>query len=193
MLQKHTRYIPFTQQRYCCVPACLMMVMYRHEIPLIPQEDLAYALGLTVPSEDMHLFEKARTGKRPSAGWGTRIYEPEFEINAVLKSLGIPMQVDVDTHIDSKETLREKLQKVQDEDGDALLCFDFGVLWQLDVKAGHVCIFDRLEGDDVWIIDPERNEPKRRKTTIAQLYKAMDFHGPHNSCGVWKVKLLLKT
>ena len=185
-----SKYVPFTQQRFCCVPASLSMVMYRQGIPLIPQEDLAYALGLTVPEDLIDLFGKARTGKKPSAGWGTRINEPEFEINMVLKGLGIPLSINADTHIKIVDELRTKLQNVQDADGDALICFDYGTLWNEDVNAGHVCVFDHLEGDSVWLVDPLPQAAKLRKTTIAQLLKAIDFHGSHNSCGIWVITSL---
>lgn len=184
----NAKYIPLTQQKYCCVPTCISMIMYRRNIPLIPIESLGYALGLTVPEEDAHLFDKVRTGQRPTAGWGTRIYEPEFEINKVLRSLEIPLRVTVDTSIGSVDELRQKLQAAQDTDGDALLCFDYGVLWNLDIKGGHVCVFHGLDGDNMWMIDPERSVPKNRKVSLVQLYKAIDFHGPANSCGVWKVE-----
>ncbi len=186
-MTKTRKYIPFTQQRYCCVPTCLTMVMYRHDIPLMPVEDLAYALGLTVPEEDVWLFDKARTGERPSAGWGTRINEPEFEINKVLGELSIPFHVDVDTDVSSVEALRKKLQAVQDADGDTLLCFDYGKLWDEDVKGGHVCVFHGLDGEDVWMIDPERNVPKKRKVSLQKLFEAMYYHGPQNSCGLWVI------
>lgn len=181
------RYIPFTQQRYCCVPTCLAMIMYRYDIPLIPIESLGYALGLTVPQEDLYLFEKACTGTRPVAGWGTRINEPEFEVNGVLQSLDIPLRVTVESTIGLVEELRSKFQSVQDADGDALVCFDYGALWNLGVRGGHVCVFHGLDGDDVWLIDPERNVPKNRKVSLKQLFKAIDFHGSGNSCGVWSV------
>ena len=77
---------------------------------------------------------------------------------------------------------------MQDADGDALLCFDNGKLWDLEVKGGHVCVFHGLDGDDVWMIDPERNVPKNRKVSLTKLFEAIDFHGPHNSCGVWNIE-----
>lgn len=184
-----SRYIPFTQQRYLCVPTCLQMIMYRHGIPLQSAEDIGYALGLTVPEDDLRLFSegKARTGERPSAGWGTQIYKPEFEINKVLRSLDIPLHVDVDTDVTSPQNLRGKLQKVQDADGDALVCFDWGKLWDRDERAGHLSVFDRLDGEDIWIVDPERNSPKHRKVSLQKLYEAIRFHGPKNSAGVWVI------
>src|SRR5690348_16786908 len=89
-----SRYIPFTQQPYCCVGACLQMVMYRRGIPLLPQEDISYAFGLTVPAADAHLFKKVYTGPKPASGWGTRIEHPDFEINKALQALKIPLKVD---------------------------------------------------------------------------------------------------
>lgn len=185
------KYVPLTQQKYCCVPACLSMVMYRHNIPLISIEDLGYALGLTVPEEDSWLFSGARNGERPPAGWGTRINEPEFEINKVLRKLNIPLEVLIDKSIASIEDLRSHLHAVQDVNSDALLCFDYGTLWDLDVKNGHVCVFDRIDGDDVWLIDPERNVPKHRKTSLVKLFAAMDFHGAENTCGIWSIQYIL--
>lgn len=63
-----SRYIPFTQQEYCCVPACIQMVMYKNSIPLVSQEDIGNALGLTVPEEDAYLFKSPQTGEKPRAG-----------------------------------------------------------------------------------------------------------------------------
>lgn len=187
---KNKKYIPFTQQPYCCVSACLQMVMYRHDIPLVEQEDLAYELGLIVPKEDAILFQKVRTSeKRPISGWGTQIQNPKYEINKVLSKLGIRLRVNAMTDIDSIEQLRQILSEVIEYDKDALLCFDYGTLWQLEYSnGGHVCVFDKLEGDTVWLVDPERNVPKSRKVDIHQLYKAIISHGRENMTGVWIVQ-----
>jgi len=77
VVPEDSRYVPFVQQKSCCVPACVSMIMYRHNIPLIPQELLGYYLGLVVREENKELFWNARTGERPPAGWGTQIYKEE--------------------------------------------------------------------------------------------------------------------
>lgn len=184
-----SRYIPFVQQPYCCVPTCFQIVMYKLGIPLIPQDLLAYEMGLTVPEEDVHLFAKVRTGDKPSSGWGTQIQRECFHPNDVFPRLGIPLRVKQSFIRDLKnqQGLRELLLAVQKDDGHALLCFDYGKLWSLPTKGGHVCVFDRIEGDDVYIIDPEKNVPKYRKTNVEKLFKAMDFHGDNNSTGVWQI------
>jgi len=156
----------------------------------MPQEEIAYELGLMVPKKDKHLFARVRTGNKPSAGWGTQINLPEFGVNKVFPKMGIPLKMERLTTRDFKnpKELAELLEKVQKEDGDALLCFDYGKLWDLDLAGGHVCVFNSIRDDDVTIVDPERNIPKLRKVCVDKLFKAMDFHGEHNSTGVWLIK-----
>jgi hypothetical protein len=44
-----SRYVPLTQQKWCCVPTCIQMVMIKQGIPLQPAELIGYELGLIVP------------------------------------------------------------------------------------------------------------------------------------------------
>lgn len=79
------------------------------------------------------------------------------------------------------------LEDVQDSDRDALICFDYGKLWGTSNQGGHVCVFDYIDGDAVHMVDPEHDVPKYRTTTVSNLFEAMDFHGGHNSAGVWRL------
>lgn len=177
------------QQPYCCVPTCFQIVMYRRGIPLLPQDVLAYQMGLTVPKKDSYLFSKVRTGSKPSSGWGTQIQKREFNPNTVFPKLGIPLSIEQSfiKGFKDPEDLRSLLIDIQNKDGDALLCFDYGKLWGLPRRGGHVCVFDRIEGDNVYIVDPERSVPKYRQANLEKLYAAMNFHGDDNSTGVWRV------
>lgn len=183
-----SRYIPFNQQPYCCVPASLQTVMYRRGIPLVAQETLGNALGLTVPETEASHFNRVRTGPKPPAGWGTRISEPEFEINKALSSLAIPLHIELHKELRSPEELSEKLNRIQQAQDDALVCFDYGVLWDKNVRGGHVCVVDWIAEDAVGLIDPLPDAPKFRQTTVEKLFRAIDLHGPDLSCGVWEVK-----
>src|SRR5882724_1582645 len=89
-----SRYVPFTQQAYCCAPTSIQMIMYRHRIPLIPAEELGYHLGLVVSPDEKALFYDVRTANDPpsAAGFGTQIYNPEYEPNKVFQKLGIPLE-----------------------------------------------------------------------------------------------------
>ena len=66
-----SRYIPLTQQKYCCVPTCIQMVMVRRGIQLQPAELIGHHLGLIVDTESAKYFWNVTTGERPSSGYGT--------------------------------------------------------------------------------------------------------------------------
>jgi hypothetical protein len=70
-----SRYIPFTQQPSCCVPTCIQIVMYRHDIPLRPAEEIGYHLGLVVSPDRSKLFSNVRTAAEApsSAGYGIQL------------------------------------------------------------------------------------------------------------------------
>jgi len=163
------------------------MIMYRLGIPLMPQEDLAYALGLTVPKEDVPLFKKTRTGQRPDSGWGTHIQDAEFRMEKILPELGIPLAVRyyLIDQIPSVADLKETLTALVGEDADVLVCYDYIALWDTDTSNGHVNVFDYIEGDTVWLVDPAAGVPKYRKTTVKKLYDAMRVHGENNMGGLW--------
>ena len=69
------------QKPYCCVPACISMILDRRKIKRGSQEEIGYELGLVVPKEKTHLFTKTRTGKKPVAGYGTQINKEKYSIN----------------------------------------------------------------------------------------------------------------
>src|SRR4051794_40060347 len=89
-----SRYVPFVQQPYCCVPASLHMVMYRRSMPLVAQEELGYHLGLVVPPNDGHWYWNPRiSAKRPPAGYGTQIQRAEYSPDAAFERLGVPLRM----------------------------------------------------------------------------------------------------
>ena len=92
IVPKDTRYVPLAQQRSCCVPTSISIVMYKLGIPLIPQELLGYHLGLIVDKKYKKLFWNVRTGKRPKAGYGTRASEKQYNMRSVFKKLNIPIK-----------------------------------------------------------------------------------------------------
>src|SRR5688572_25988968 len=88
-----SRYVPFTQQDWCCVPTSVQMVMYRLGIPLLPAEEIGFHIGLTVPSDQAELFYDVRTSEEPptDVGYGTQIATPGFGLNDAFNKLGIPL------------------------------------------------------------------------------------------------------
>ena len=185
-----SRYVPFTQQDYCCVPTSIQMIMYRNGIPLIPAEELGYHLGLTVPSDVANLFYKPRVADTPpsTAGYGTQIYNPDYEPNKIFKELGIPLAFDkkLADELQDEDALLNELRKVENDDTDALLCFNHGVIrGQYQPNSGHVVVFDRVIDGKVRIVDASWKHPKWRLVEPALLFDAIKQHGNKNSGGVW--------
>lgn len=193
LVPKDSRYIPLTQQRWCCVPTCIQMVLYRHGIPLIPAEIIGYNMGLIVPEEEVQYFWNGRTGKRPPAGWGTQAGKPQYAPNAVFKKLNIPLKMSwsLISKFKSNADFRTYLGMVEEKDRDVLVCYDWPTLFDPENKDhwGHVCVLDKvdLKNDTVRIVDPEYRAPKWRVIKIEDLYEAMKVHGDKKSGGFWEL------
>jgi hypothetical protein len=145
-----SRYVPFTQQKYDCVATSILMIMYRHGIPLLPSEELGYHFGLVVPPEFKRLYYKPRVSKtQPPSGYGTQVNYPRYGLNKAFAKLGIPLKFSpiwADKIKDAKD-LVEKLSDIEKADGDALLLFNYSVAHKEPYKiGGHAVVFDRVMG-----------------------------------------------
>ena len=187
-----TRYVPLTQQKWCCTPTCFQIVMLRHNIPLVPAELIGYHMGLIVPKEALTYFWNARTGERPPSGYGTQASKKKYAPNVVFRKLEIPLKLTwrlINTFKSIKD-FKKYLVEVEQNDSDVLVCYDWGKLFDKpDYQGGHVCVLDKvyLEKNDIRIIDPEYNAPKWRVVDIDKLFEAMKFHGSENSGGFWEI------
>ncbi len=177
---KDTRYVPLTQQKSCCVPASISMVMYKLGIPLMPQELLGYHLGLILDKKDQHLFWNARTGKRPKAGFGTQTSKKQYNANSVFKKLGIPLE-EINYPVGKFKTKKELVSFVSDgvkKDKNILVILKSGILNDSESTNGHACVIDRIypAKDIIRLIDPSSGQPKWREIKIDKLIKAMKLH-----------------
>jgi hypothetical protein len=189
-----SRYIPFTQQPYCCAPTSIQIIMHKLGLPLVSQEELGYHLGLVVPPRDKMLFWNARVSERPpsEAGYGTQIQEPEYHPNEAFKKLNIPLDF-VYNFIDnfnSVEEMRFYLRDAEKNDLDIIVCYRYGTLHDTDSSDGHANVFDHyLPGtDEVRLIDPAASAPKWRIVPLEKLFKAAKEHGADKSGGFWEIK-----
>ncbi|MEK7618000.1 MAG: hypothetical protein AAB410_02540 [Patescibacteria group bacterium] len=197
IIPKDSRYIPFSQQPYCCVPTSIQMVMYRHGIPLIPAELLGYYLGLTVPKRAAGFFWNANIGKRaasqirPIAGYGTMIYEKKFEPNKVFKKLKIPLRMELRPVSSFRDFMEFKnyLAGLAKKDFDVLLCFHHGTLVNDPSKDnGHVVVLDKvyLTEQKIRFVDPTRG-PKWKIFSMKKMYEAMKAHNSSKVGGFWEL------
>lgn len=192
VVPKDSRYTPLTQQKWCCVPTCIQMVMLKHKIPLQPAELIGYHMGLVVPKNDKKYFYNVRTGPKPPAGYGTQAGK-QYNPNAVFKKLKIPLKMSwqLINKFSDLDQFRKYLGKVESSGKDTLICYDWYALFLSGVKQrnGHVCVLDKvyLDKNIVRIIDPDWEAPRWREIKITALYKAMQIHGVGNCAGFWEI------
>jgi hypothetical protein len=167
------KYIPLTQQRYCCVPTCIQMILLRRKIPLKSQEDIGYDLGLIVPKKDRKLFQRVRTGKKPKAGWGTQVEKSIYSINHFFKKNKINLKEQYFFLTDSEEI--EKFLEKNLKDKDIIVCFNNKALYNKGKNVGHVSIVESIKGNYITLIDPGRNVPKYRKVSLKNYLKPLNY------------------
>jgi len=183
-----SKYVPLTQQRWCCVPTCIQIVMLRHQLPLVPAELIGYEMGLVVPEDNLKYFWNARTGERPPASYGTQIGKPEYGPNAVFKKLNIPLKMswELINKFPTYTQFKAQLASYKQEN-DWLVCFDWGKLFAADYQGGHVCVLDKvdLSKEEIRFVDPDYNSPKWKVISMQKIYDSMVFHGKDKSAGFW--------
>ncbi len=169
--------------------------MYKSGIPLLPAEEIGYHLGLIVHPDKARYFYNVRTATEPpTAGYGTRIYEPEFELSTAFKNMNVPLTYSLKDIADIASTadLTKTLSAIEKDNVNALLCFNHGALVDDPNRDwGHVVVFDRIIDGQFRIIDPSPDYPKWRLVTPEKMFLAMQKHGQKKTtAGVW---LLNKT
>ena len=184
IIPKDTRYVPFTQQNYCCVPACISIVMYRLGIPLVPQELLGYYLGLIVSKEERKLYWNPRTGKRPPTGYGVWFVKGKYEPKLAFKKLKIPLSMtnypikDFKTKKEIISFISSKIKK----DIDLIVYLGSDGLNNTNNKNGHACVIDKIypAKNIIRLIDPSSKQAKWREFKIDKFIKAINMHPTRN-------------
>ena len=170
------------QKPYCCVPACLSMVLNRRGIKHGSQGEIGYELGLTVPKEEVRRFKKVRTGKKPSSGWGTQVQRKQFSINHYFAIHGIRLRESYRAPNRIKDiaaTLTADLKR----GNDVIACFDHKTLYGKG-KWGHAVVVKAVDGTAATLLDPHSGI---RRVNLLKLQQAMKAHGVAKRGGLWVI------
>jgi len=191
IIPKDTRYVPLTQQSYCCVPVCIQMIMLRNNIPLVPAELMAHYLHILVPKESKKDFWNVRTGHKPPMGYGTQLNE-DLSADFMFKKLDIPLRMEwsLINQFTTYKDFKKHILLYNKKNRDVLVCFNAKALVPNWIDNGHVCVLDKVfpRKETVRIIDSSPRQPKWRTISIKKMYKAMQVHGADNMAGFWEFK-----
>lgn len=151
-------YKPIIQKPYCCVPACICMILERKGIKYGSQEEIGYDLGLTVPKQKAHLFHKVRTGKKPIAGYGTQVNKKEYSITNFFGKNKIKLK---ETYypIDKIQNVDKFITENLSKHNDIIVCFNNKKLYRTG-DCGHVSLIQSINNEIITLIDPEKDVPK---------------------------------
>ncbi len=179
------KYTKIIQKKYCCVGACLEMILNRHKIKNSGQEDIAYQLGLIVPEEEKQNYQKVRVGKKPIAGYGTQIQEKEYTINNFFDKNNINLKESYYYITDYKEA-KEFLEKNNNK--DILIIVHCGTLYNFQsADWGHMILFEKMENDKVTILECSAKRDYEN-FKLKHLLNAIKYHGKEKGAGFYLIE-----
>lgn len=179
------KYRKVEQKPYCCVGACLEMILNRNKISNHGQVDIACQLGLIVPENYKTLYPNARIGDKPSAGYGTQIQKEEYSINHYFKQKGIPL-IEEYHYITDLEEIRKFL--LENQENDIMICCHCATLYDSSAADwGHMVLLESINDNEIAILDPSCNR-NYETVTLEKLMSAITIHGKENGAGFYLIK-----
>lgn len=177
------------QKPYCCVPACLSMVLDRRKIEHGSQEQIGYELGLTVPPGKEHLFNNVRVSDTPptDAGYGTQVGNEQYSINNYFMNNNINLKETYYT-LEGISNVKEFIFENIKENNDIIVCFNIKIIYE-DEDYGHVCILESLDGDSITLVDSDTDKEDKQRVIVklSQLIEAIIIHSQKNRGGFWVI------
>lgn len=179
------KYKKITQKPYCCVGACIEMILNRNNIPNKGQISIACDLGLIVPKEYIKTYPNAKTGEKPEAGFGTQIQKEEYSINSFFQKNDINLKEEYH-YITEVNDIKQFLLK--NKDNDILICCHSATLYgNKEENWGHMILFEDINNDVITILDPE-SKRDYKQIEIERLANAIAIHKKENSAGFYLIK-----
>lgn len=180
------KYKKIIQKPYCCVGACLEMILNRNNIYNKGQVEIAYQLGLIIPEEYKSMYPKAIIGKKPKAGYGTQIQKKNYSINTFF----VKNNIDLKEKYYYIENIKEGRQFLLNNiNYDILICC-YGETLYNDSNAnwGHMVLFESIDNNNiVTILDPYAKRDYE-KVPLNTLMASISVHGKENGAGFYLIK-----
>lgn len=158
---------------YCCVPAVLKMVFEQRRLPVPDQEGIGYELGLIVPEEVVHRFNRVRNGHEPASECDTQTGREEFSIRTCFDHHELPLHIDR-YKIQQIGELQEFLINHLKQGDDVVACFNSQqLLGRGDVE--HVALVQTVKQESVELVDPAVGNPDLCRVTLTKPAEALSI------------------
>lgn len=177
------RYQPIMQKPYCCVPACLSMILDRRGIPHGSQEEIGWDLGLTVHESEAYWFSKVRTGEKPPSGFGTQVQKDEYSIGRYFQTHNIPLEfayLHPDDIGDAEDFVSGNIRL----DNDIMACFAY-ITIDNEFSSGHAVLVEGINDGKLAFLNPML--ATHHEKSLDELIYRMRFHGRERMGGFWVI------
>jgi hypothetical protein len=117
-------YSPIPQLPYCCVPAILQWILYRHGFPIDNQEEIGIELGLRLPERVKNGFNNPHIAyliDEPRDGWGTQIEKKKYSINNYFYSHKLPFTCSEQSTFHSVSKIKTFIESNFRKDNDIII------------------------------------------------------------------------
>jgi len=157
--QLNPTYRPFYQLPFCCVPATIQWILYRHNLDIIDQEMIGYELGLRLPKKVSYFFSNPDLKYYPNnvtIQWGTQIFTKGYTINDFFKKYNIPFRISKQHYFDNKQDLRRFLINNLKNNNDIILRLNNKLLNKDKKGCGHFSLIIQYDSNNriITIGDP---------------------------------------
>lgn len=186
-MKKAMKYKHVSQKPYSCVPACMQMILWRRNLPPRPQASIAYDLGIILPPSARRLLPQSYKGKKPPAGWGTRLNLKKYSLAAFFKRHQYPLQTIFHSAKEFRAARQFKkfLLNNLNKNHDLLVCFNYPRLYHLTGSWGHAALIEEVTPQYVILCDPSSKHKTTEKILLTDLLAALK---KHYQGGLWVIK-----
>lgn len=161
-------YIPFVQGgEYCCVPACIQMILYRRGIPLLSQGTISKGLRTGMPKKETKRFsENIRAAGPP---YGTYMYA----LNPFFQKQKIDLMATIVNPTKIHDVIRFVRENIL-QGNDMIAMYNRVFLDKAPKEEYHAVLMQKLDDDCVTCVDPYIDHPELWEVSIPDLLYAMD-------------------
>jgi len=170
-------YHPYHQLPYCCVPAILQWILYRHGLDILDQETIGADLGLRLPLKGKAYFSNKSIKflpLEPKNGYGTQIEKEKYSIQSFFNRHKIPLMISKMHLFNTELRLKKFIIKHLNQNNDIILRYNNKVFKDDNEKSyGHFSVIVDYNTNSglVTIGDPEL--PHFKQTTLKQILFSM--------------------